>query len=150
MLELSTQFYIAVLPYMDTSSCLFWIQKRLSNLHMPAFYEKLEVNFTLVTKIPTTETVGYRPAEMENFSLPQSAIQAYCYNVRQSIVTKRTALFRRHRKFDRGRSNFPFIRVRLALDLVAVHFCSSSSVHSHFQLDKTACTNLCTGDRTSK
>jgi hypothetical protein len=100
---------------------------------MPAFYDQCEVNFTLVTKIQTKETMGYRPTETDNVSLPQSAIKACCCNMRQSMVTKRTAQFYRHHMFDRARSTIPFIRVRLAFDLVAVHFCSSSAVHSHCQ-----------------
>jgi len=83
---------------------------------MPAFYDQCEVNFMLVTKIQTTETVGYRPTETENVSLPQSAMKACCYNIRQSMVTKRTAQFYRHRMFDRAWSTIPFIRVRLAFD----------------------------------
>jgi len=108
---------------------------------MPAFYDQCEVNFTLVTKIQTTDTLGYRPTETENFSLHQSAMKAYCYNMRQNMVTKRTVHFCRHRMFDRSRSTIPFMRVRLAFDLVAVHFCSSSAVHSHCQPDENCMHN---------
>jgi hypothetical protein len=53
--------------------------KNLSSLHtLPAFHDQCEVNVTLFTKIQTTEAVGYWPTETENFSLPQSAMKAYC------------------------------------------------------------------------
>jgi hypothetical protein len=57
------------------------------------------------------------------------------------MVTKRTAQFCGHRMFDRARSTIAFIRARLAFDLVAVHFCSSSAVHSHCQPDKNCLHN---------
>ena len=104
---------------------------------MPAFYDKCQVNFTLFTKIQTKEAVGYRPTETENFSLPQSAMKAYSYNMRQNMITKKKkkSQFCRHRMFDRASSTILSIRVRLAFDLVAVLFCGSSAVHSHCQPD---------------
>jgi hypothetical protein len=45
------------------------IKKNFSSLHtMPAFYDQCEVNFTLITKIQTRETVDHRPIATETSS----------------------------------------------------------------------------------